>query len=251
MTDVVSAQLQVTAQRVEAIRQLLEDPTAGTAASSRRHLREHELRPHAGPDARHGRRRRQPPATAVPARRVGWLGRRAHRRRRERHAAAARGDPARLRPGAAERADRCRRRARRRPAPGASRRCRSSAPPSVVPPPSPQGAARVALALRELGVAEDPPGSNDSARIAEYRTATARSGVGPWCAYFTSWVGAQAGTPLGAAGQGEGYVPTMANWLRGRAATSRRRRARRAPATSSSSTGSATASSTTSASSSP
>ena len=34
MTDVVSAQLQVTAQRVEAIRQLLEDPTAGTAASS-------------------------------------------------------------------------------------------------------------------------------------------------------------------------------------------------------------------------
>jgi hypothetical protein len=84
-----------------------------------------------------------------------------------------------------------------------------------VPPPSPQGAARVALALRELGVAEDPPGSNDSARIAEYRTATARSGVGPWWAYFTSWIGAQAGTPLGAGGQGEGYVPTMANWLRG------------------------------------
>jgi hypothetical protein len=90
----------------------------------------------------------------------------------------------------------------------------SSAPPSVVPPPSAQAAARVALALRELGVAEQPPGSNDGARIAEYRTVTARAGVGPWCAYFTSWVGAQAGTPLGAAGQGEGYVPTMANWLR-------------------------------------
>ena len=39
--------------------------------------------------------------------------------------------------------------------------------------------------------------------------------MGPWCAYFTSWVGALAGTPLGAGGQGEGYVPSMATWLQG------------------------------------
>ena len=56
-------------------------------------------------------------------------------------------------------------------------------------------------------MAESPPGSNDAPRIADYRTATAGSGVGPWCAYFTSWIGAQAGTPLGPGGEGEGYVP--------------------------------------------
>src|SRR5690606_1079854 len=41
-----------------------------------------------------------------------------------------------------------------------------------------------ALAMAELGVAEQPPGSNDGPRIATYRTATAGAGVGPWCAYF-------------------------------------------------------------------
>jgi cell wall-associated NlpC family hydrolase len=90
-----------------------------------------------------------------------------------------------------------------------------SVPTSVVPTPSAQAAQRVALAAAEIGVAEEPPGSNDSPRIADYRTATANAGVGPWCAYFTSWIGAQAGTPLGPNGAGEGYVPTMASWLRG------------------------------------
>src|SRR5687768_8800705 len=49
------------------------------------------------------------------------------------------------------------------------------------------GQRMLAAAQAELGQAEQPPGSNDSPRIAEYRTATAGSGVGPWCAYFVSW----------------------------------------------------------------
>lgn len=69
-----------------------------------------------------------------------------------------------------------------------------------------------ALATAELGVAEEPAGSNDGARIAHYRTATAGSGVGPWCAYFTSWVAAQAGVPVGPNGTGLGYVPTVRSW---------------------------------------
>ena len=69
-----------------------------------------------------------------------------------------------------------------------------------------------AIATAELGVAEQPPGSNDAPRIATYRTATAGSGVGPWCAYFTSWVAQQAGVPVGPNGQGIGYVPTVKQW---------------------------------------
>src|SRR3954471_456287 len=57
-------------------------------------------------------------------------------------------------------------------------------------------------AAGEVGQAEQPPGSNDSPRIAEYRSATAGSGVGPWCAYFASWAARQAGMPLGEQGQG-------------------------------------------------
>jgi CHAP domain len=75
-----------------------------------------------------------------------------------------------------------------------------------------RGAQIAAIATRELGVAEQPPGSNDGPRIAQYRTATAGSGVGPWCAYFTSWVAQQAGVPVGPTGQGIGYVPTMKAW---------------------------------------
>ncbi len=74
------------------------------------------------------------------------------------------------------------------------------------------GAQIAAIATAELGVAEQPPGSNDGGRIAQYRTATAGSGVGPWCAYFTSWVAAQAGVPVGPDGAGLGYVPTVKQW---------------------------------------
>lgn len=69
-----------------------------------------------------------------------------------------------------------------------------------------------ALATAELGVAEQPPGSNDGPRIAQYRTATAGSAVGPWCAYFTSWVAAHAGVPIGENGAGEGWVPAVRDW---------------------------------------
>src|SRR4051812_616774 len=51
------------------------------------------------------------------------------------------------------------------------------------------------LAQGEVGQTEQPPGSNDSARIAQYRSATAGSGIGPWCAYFVSWAAQQAGAP--------------------------------------------------------
>jgi hypothetical protein len=68
------------------------------------------------------------------------------------------------------------------------------------------------FAQAEVGQAEQPPGSNDSPRIAEYRTATAGSGIGPWCAYFVSWAAQQAGAPLGEAGQGFGSVSAVASW---------------------------------------
>jgi hypothetical protein len=74
------------------------------------------------------------------------------------------------------------------------------------------GRAALAIAEREVGQAEQPPGSNDSARIATYRNATAGSGVGPWCAYFVSWAARQAGAPLGEQGQGFGAVADVAAW---------------------------------------
>ncbi len=70
----------------------------------------------------------------------------------------------------------------------------------------------LAAVQAEVGQAEQPPGSNDSPRIAEYRTATAGSGVGPWCAYFVSWAAKQAGAPVGEQGQGFGAVAALAAW---------------------------------------
>jgi hypothetical protein len=75
------------------------------------------------------------------------------------------------------------------------------------------GAQIVALAQQEVGVAEQPPGSNDSPRIAEFRAATdGAPGPGPWCAYFTSWAAKQAGVPLGDHGQGFGRVDDVYAW---------------------------------------
>jgi hypothetical protein len=74
------------------------------------------------------------------------------------------------------------------------------------------GQRMVQIAQAEVGQAEQPPGSNDSPRIAQYRSATAGSGVGPWCAYFASWVAQQAGAPIGEAGQGFGAVSSVADW---------------------------------------
>ena len=74
------------------------------------------------------------------------------------------------------------------------------------------GARMVAIAQAEVGQTEQPPGSNDSPRIAEYRSATAGSGVGPWCNYFVSWAAKQAGAPLGEQGQGFGAVAATWDW---------------------------------------
>ena len=81
-------------------------------------------------------------------------------------------------------------------------------------PATPTSAGQAVLnAVRgEVGVAEQPPGSNDSPRIAQYRQATAGSGVGPWCAYFTSWAARQAGVPVGDQGQGFGSVSALYSW---------------------------------------
>jgi hypothetical protein len=74
------------------------------------------------------------------------------------------------------------------------------------------GQAIVNLVRQEVGVAEQPPGSNDAPRIAQYRQATVGSGVGPWCAYFTSWAAREAGVPLGDNGQGFGRVDDVYAW---------------------------------------
>jgi len=71
----------------------------------------------------------------------------------------------------------------------------------------------VAIAESQLGQAEQPPGSNESPAIAEYRSATAGAMPGaPWCAYFASWVARQAGEPLGAQGEGLGSVSEIWSW---------------------------------------
>lgn len=75
------------------------------------------------------------------------------------------------------------------------------------------GARIVAIAESQLGQAEQPPGSNESPAIAEYRTATAGAVPGaPWCAYFASWVARQAGEPIGANGEGAGAVSEVWSW---------------------------------------
>lgn len=79
--------------------------------------------------------------------------------------------------------------------------------------PGSTGQRLAAIATAELGVQESPPGSNEGARIAEYRTATQGSvGGEPWCAYFASWVARQAGVPVGDRGEGMGYVPDIQAW---------------------------------------
>jgi hypothetical protein len=79
-------------------------------------------------------------------------------------------------------------------------------------PPATAGQRALAAAQGEVGQAEQPPGSNDSPRIAQYRQSTAGSGIGPWCSYFVSWAAQQAGAPLGEAGQGFGSVSAVSAW---------------------------------------
>ena len=72
------------------------------------------------------------------------------------------------------------------------------------------GLAAVEAARTQVGQAEMPPGSNESPRITEYRSAVQGAEVGPWCADFASWCAAQAGTPLG--DNGEGFQSVSALW---------------------------------------
>ena len=74
------------------------------------------------------------------------------------------------------------------------------------------GSGMAATAAGEVGQVEQPPGSNDSARIAEYRSAVPGGGVGPWCAYFASWVARENGKPLGENGQGFARVDDVYAW---------------------------------------
>ncbi len=98
----------------------------------------------------------------------------------------------------------------------------ATAAPSGAAPSGAGNPAIVAIARSQVGVTEEPPGSNNSPVIAEYRTATAGAMPGePWCAYFASWVARQAGEPLGAQGQGFGAVADIWSWAQqtGRAVT--------------------------------
>jgi hypothetical protein len=85
--------------------------------------------------------------------------------------------------------------------------------PAAAPAGNTPAARMVAMAQAEVGQAEQPPGSNNSPRIAQYRTATAGApGPGPWCAYFTSWLARGAGVPVGDQGQGFGSVDALYAW---------------------------------------
>jgi hypothetical protein len=88
--------------------------------------------------------------------------------------------------------------------------------PGAGVPTSPSGSAGsrlLAAAETQIGQSEQPPGSNESPAIAEYRGATAGAIPGaPWCAYFASWAARQAGEPLGAQGQGLGSVSEIWSW---------------------------------------
>ena len=78
---------------------------------------------------------------------------------------------------------------------------------------STSGLRALAAATGEIGVSEEPPGSNDGPRIAQYRAASgAEATPGRWCAYFVSWAAAQAGAPLGEEGQGYGAVSQIHDW---------------------------------------
>jgi hypothetical protein len=75
------------------------------------------------------------------------------------------------------------------------------------------GARVLAAAESQIGQSEQPPGSNESPVIAQYRTATLGAQPGaPWCGYFASWAARQAGEPLGAQGQGLGSVAEIQSW---------------------------------------
>src|SRR3954463_7632561 len=94
-------------------------------------------------------------------------------------------------------------------APAAPAPATTGAASAVAPAAAPSGnsaAARmVAMAQAEVGQAEQPPGSNNSPRIAQYRSPPAGApGRGRWCPSFVSCLARQSGVPVGDHGQGFG-----------------------------------------------
>jgi cell wall-associated NlpC family hydrolase len=90
------------------------------------------------------------------------------------------------------------------------------ASPAAVSAPMGGGAqGMIAAARGELGVTEQPPGSNEGPRIRDYRAASGSPPPGPWCAYFVSWAARQAGMPLGNSGEGFGSVDALYSWAQG------------------------------------
>ena len=86
---------------------------------------------------------------------------------------------------------------------------------SVVSSGTGAGLSMLQIAETQVGVTEQPPGSNDGPQIARYRTATEGAYAGaPWCAYFVSWTAAEAGAPIGDRGQGLGSVAEITDWAR-------------------------------------
>jgi len=85
--------------------------------------------------------------------------------------------------------------------------------PTTLLAPNTSGERVLTAAQSQLGVSEQPPGSNNGPQIATYRAAVAGSQPGePWCADFASWAAAQAGEPLGPAGQGFSSVAELTDW---------------------------------------
>lgn len=82
------------------------------------------------------------------------------------------------------------------------------------PAPGQAGTRALAAAQGEIGVAEEPSGSNDGARIRDYRTADGSSAGMPWCATFVSWAAKSVGAPLGENGQGFASVADIEAWGR-------------------------------------
>jgi len=85
--------------------------------------------------------------------------------------------------------------------------------PATMDPNAPVRQKIVSLAQAEVGKGESPKGSNDGPDIRRYHTATEGAAVGqPWCSYWTSYIWAQAGQPVGSRGQGLGWVPDVEKW---------------------------------------
>ncbi len=91
----------------------------------------------------------------------------------------------------------------------------SPATPTAIDPASGSTGAQgvLAAAASQVGVTEQPPGSNDGPQISVYRDAVAGAAPDePWCASFVSWAAAQAGEPIGSSGQGLDSVKEITDW---------------------------------------